>query len=245
MVKPIPTRLTLAHAAMVTAGLATFVTVGSVLRNRDAVVDVVVMADTAAAGTQANDLPLDVRTVPADTPFLDTMLEPGEVPDGQSLARSLEAGEPLMRTDLVSVGSAVLTRTATVSVDAVVINGLGLTIGDEVDVIGMIEERPAFVLTGVRITRLPSTSGADGLLLGPSDSFVTLEVDDRQALALVAALRAGPIELVRSTGAPAIVTTAIPVPDGPVTDGPVTDGPAIDSPATGSPEPLDSEEVAP
>lgn len=205
MVKPIPTKLTLAHAAMVTAGLATFVTVGSALRNRDAVVEIVVMADTAAAGTQAENLPLDVRTVPADTPFLDSMMAPGAIPDGQALIRSLDAGEPVLRSDLVNVGSPALTRTATIPVETVVINGLGLAVGDEVDVIGLTGERPAFALVGVRVTRLPSTSGTDGLLLGPSESFVTIEVDDRQALELVAALQSGPIEMVRSTGAPEIV----------------------------------------
>lgn len=231
MVKPIPTRLTLAHAAMVTAGLATFVTVGSVLRDRDAMVDVVVMSDVAAAGTEADALPLGVRSVPADTPFLDSMLAPGSVPEDQALVRSLDSGEPLLRSDLVRVGSAVLTRTATVPVESVVISGLGLAVGDEVDVIGMIDDRPAFVLTGVGVTRLPSTSGADGLLLGPTESFVTLEVDDRQAIALVAALRAGPIELVRSTGAPAIEAAAAFV------------VPTIDELAI--PEPVHSEEVAP
>ena len=203
-----PTRLTLAHGAMITAGLATFVTVGSVLRDRDATVEVVVLAADAAPGTASGELPLTSITVSADAPFLEIMIRPEALPAEQALSRPLSAGDPLLRSDLVAAETPVLTRTASVSVDPVAIAGLGLVVGDRVDVIGLgPDEQSRFVLDDIRVSRLPGLSGPDGLLSGPSSSFVTLEVDDAEALALVTAQRLGPIELIRSTGAPGIAVT--------------------------------------
>ncbi len=201
-----PTRLTLAHAAMITAGLATFVTVGSVLTERGAMVEVLVVAGDTASGTASSEIEVRTLAVRSDSAFLDSLVRPGELPPGMVLGHHVVAGSPLRQSDLVASGATVLHRTASVAVESVSIVGLGLVAGDRVDVIGLdSNERPTFVLIDVRVARLPDSVGPDGLLSGPSGSFVTVEVDDAQALALVAAQRRGPIELLRSTGAPPVV----------------------------------------
>ena len=132
------------------------------------------------------------------------MLRPGQLPEGQALGRSVRSGEPLLRSDLVAEGAPSLTRTATVPVEPVLITGLGLVVGDRVDVIASSDDAARFVLVDVRVSRLPQSAGPDGLLSGPSSSFVTLELDDAQALRLIEAQGQGAIELIRSTGAPSI-----------------------------------------
>lgn len=199
-----PSRLTIAHFAMITAGLATFVTVGSVLRDRQATVEVMVLAADAAVGTSTGSLDVLPVSIPADARFLELMLRPGQLPEGQALGRSVRSGEPLLRSDLVAEGAPSLTRTATVPVEPVLITGLGLVVGDRVDVIASSDDAARFVLVDVRVSRLPQSAGPDGLLSGPSSSFVTLELDDAQALRLIEAQGQGAIELIRSTGAPSI-----------------------------------------
>ncbi len=196
------TRLTLAHAAMVTAGLATFVTVGSVLADRQATVEVVVLAADAAPGTDWLDLEVKVASVPADTPFLEAMIAPDDLGSGMAIARAATAGQPLRRSDFVPAGAGELTRTATVAVESSTIAGLGLVVGDRVDVIGLDDTDRAILVVGdLRVSRLPSSGTGDGLLSGPSAAFVTVEVETEQALALVSAQQRGSLELLRSTGA--------------------------------------------
>ncbi len=199
-----PSRLTIAHFAMITAGLATFVTVGSVLRDRQATVEVMVLSADAAVGTSTGSLDVLPVSIPADARFLELMLRPGQLPVDQALGRSVRSGEPLLRSDLVAEGAPSLTRTATVPVEPALITGLGLVVGDRVDVIASSDDTARFVLVDVRVSRLPQSAGPDGLLSGPSSSFVTLEVDDAQALRLIEAQGQGAIELIRSTGAPSI-----------------------------------------
>ncbi|MEZ5377394.1 MAG: RcpC/CpaB family pilus assembly protein [Acidimicrobiales bacterium] len=188
---------------MVTAGLATFVTVGSVLSERSETAEVVVLLSDGAPGSSLASLPVQPVSVAANAPFLDLMLRPDDVVPGFVLEHEVAAGRPLLRDDLVAAEAPGLSRTVAIELEAVSILGLGLSVGDRVDVIGVDEQQAAvFVLSDVRVARLPQGGGAEGLLGGPSVSFVTLEVDDDQALALMDARQRGPVELLRSTGAP-------------------------------------------
>lgn len=51
------------------------------------------------------------------------------------------------------------------------------------------------------VSRLPGEASSSGAFATRQESFVTIQVDDSEALAVAAALRAGDIEIVRSTGA--------------------------------------------
>lgn len=190
---------------MLTAGLATFVTVGSALRDRDATVDVLVAAAPSAVGTASETLAVETVAIDADTVLLDRLVRSGALPVGLALGRPLAAGDVLLRSDFVESGSPTMVRTASLAIEPAVIDGLGLVVGDRVDVLGVDDlGATRFVVSGVRVARLPRAVGADGLLTGPGSSFVTVEVTAEEAVALDAARRLGPIDLVRSTGAPEV-----------------------------------------
>ncbi len=208
-----PQRLTLAHGAMVIAGLATFVSVGRVLEDREATVSVLAVGTDTAAGTTTGELDVVSVAVDADLAFLGSFVEPGALPADLALVRPLVAGEPLLWRDLVTAGSPVLQRTVTIPVAAIVIEGLGLAVGDRIDVIAV--PRPVggtvapvdsagFVIVDAFVARVPASPAAEGLLAGRGEAYVTIEVSDVEALSLAWARLEGTVEIVRSTGAPAV-----------------------------------------
>lgn len=200
-IRPTPPRLTLAHGLMVLAALVTFVAVSAALRDRRATVEVLVAADDLDSGRVVDASDFTVLSVPASAASLDAWVGPLDEPSGQ-LARPLSPGEPLLRSDLVAVEDGLASRTFSIPVEDRVIDGLGLIVGDRVDVVGLtVDGLPSFVVGGVRVVRLPAASTGSSLSgrLGPG--FVTVEVDERQVLALVTALRVEAVDVVRSTGA--------------------------------------------
>lgn len=198
-------RFSLAHGCMVVAALVTFVAVTSVLRERNEMRSVAIARTELAAGStidgQAITAGFDVVSVRADSPLLDGVANPAAIPTGQ-LSRPIGAGEALRSTDVVPVESGSAVRTMTIAVDDVTLTGLGLQVGDAVDVIGATGDGTLdFVVAGVRIARLPGGTTAGGAFAVRADAFVTVEVSDAEALRIVGALRAGDVEIVRSTGA--------------------------------------------
>lgn len=191
---------------MVVAGLVTFVLVASVLQDRSETEQVwVVDADVApGAAIEASDLV--AVEVAADAPLLGPLLR---VADGVPVGRvrnGVVAGEPLLASDLVPVDESSVGRTFTIPIDTMVVDGLGLIRGDRVDVIGsFLGGEMGYVVVDVEVVRLPgvSTSGAFAAA-GSRTTWVTVSIDDAQALALSAAIDRGEVQLVRSTGAVAI-----------------------------------------
>ncbi len=201
----LPQRLTMAHGLMVLAGLVTFVSVSATLADRSATAQVAVARDDLAAGQVLSSADLvarfDVVDVHADSPLLDGVADPTSMLEGQ-LARDLASGEALRSTDIVPVAEQSVARTITLPVDAVVLTGLGLTLNDSIDVIGLDPNGElSFVVIDAAIARLPGEQTSSGAFAVRQDSFVTIRVSDTEALAVAAALRAGDIEIVRSTGA--------------------------------------------
>ncbi len=199
-------RFTLAHLVMVIAGLVTFVSVTSVLRERDEMREVAIARAEVPAGSPLDQSSLaasfDVVSVRADSPMLAGIADPEAVPSGQ-LSRSLAAGEPLLRSDVVDASTGTGARTFTVNIDDVTLVGLGLQVGDRVDIIGSFEDGAlGYVVADVRVARLPTAVASGGAFAVRQESFVTVEVGEADALALAGARQAGDIEIVRSTGAP-------------------------------------------
>ncbi len=208
-----PARLTLAHGVVVIAGLATFVTVGRVLEDRSATVIVLGVGADTAAGTPTADLAVVPVAVDAGLAFLGSFVELDALPSDLAVGRSLTAGEPVLWRDLVAVGSPFLRRTVTIPIERVVLDGLGLVIGDRVDVISVSRidagsiarvDRARYVIVDALVASVPSSAVSDGLLAGRGEAFVTIEVSDGEALSLAIARLDGTIEIVRSTGAPAV-----------------------------------------
>ncbi len=192
MVRRVIAQLQIGHAVMGLAGLATFVAVSSVLADRRATVEVYVAAAPTTAGSLVAPSDLNVVAVAADSPLLEQLVRAGDGVDGR-FRRDLAAGAVVLTADLLPAQSTIGHRTMTLPVDDVVLAGLGLVPGDQVDVIGHLPEgATGYVVAGVVVAQL-STS---------RDAFITLQVDQAQALRLADAMRNGDVAIVRSTGVP-------------------------------------------
>ena len=199
-------RLGLPHALMVVAGLATFVLVASVLQDRSDTEQVWVVDADVAAGAELGASDLVAVEVASDAPVLAPLLR---VSDGVPVGRvrnGLVAGEPLLASDLVAVDESSVGRTFTIPIDTMVVDGLGLIRGDRVDVIGSsIGGEMGYVVVDVEVVRLPGTTTSGAFAAASSrTTWVTVSIDDQQALALSTAIDRGEVQLVRSTGAVAI-----------------------------------------
>lgn len=209
-------RPTLAHGLTVLAGLVTFVLVTSVLRDAGATVEVVIASARIEEGTPAVDAPLAGVAVDAGTPLLGALARPADLVEGRSLARSLEPGEPLLRSDLLPVEAGSALRTVAVPVERLVVEGLGLRPGDRVDVIAVAVDGAArYVVAGAEVARLPAASGS-GLArtAGSATSWLTVRVGEEGALALASALGSGSVVVARSTGAEPVAVVATGGDDG-------------------------------
>ncbi len=201
-----PSRLTFAHGLMVVAGLLTFVLVAAILQDRQATAEVWVAAEGLSAGSTVDPSQLNVLELTADDPLLQWLVPATEVAPAGRLRNDLAAGAPLLRSDLVPEESSAVGRTYTVPIDSLVLDGLGLRPGDRLDVIGVgADKNVRFVVVDVEVTRLPAAqqSSAFAATAGRS-AWVTVQVDEEQALALSQARLNGQLELVRSTGAEAL-----------------------------------------
>jgi Flp pilus assembly protein CpaB len=192
-------RFTLAHGLMVLAALAAFTSTRAVLDQRGERIDVLVAAEDLERGQRVDGIGPALRavSVPAGLVVQPSLVRPAELGAGV-LVRSVRAGEPLLTSDLIDTPTA---RTMSLAIDRRVTVGLGLAVGDAVDVIGLdAEDRPTVVVEGLRVARLAQASVPVGLTVSSAAEFVTVEVDRHQALALVDAMGRDGLELLRSTG---------------------------------------------
>jgi len=228
-----PSKLTLAHALMVLAGLMTFVLVSAVLNDRSETVQVLVAASAAPVGSEASALGLQPVEIPANHPLAGQFNTQGSVHGDERITRDIAVGQPLLANDLAPAQDRVGIRTYAVQIDEVVLRGLSLRVDDRVDLIGVDErDRVYFVVTDVAVSSLSAISDGTGFSAGTGSSYVTVEVTADQALALSAALRRGDLDVLRSTGANAI--SAVTYESGPTGDSASSTDEALE--ATGADE---------
>ncbi len=117
---------------------------------------------------------------------------------GSRLARAISEGEPLRPSDLRPASGGAGLREMSIDIDSLSAVGDRLKTGDLVDVIGTVNDRARYVVSGVEVVEVLGT----GSSFGASNEFaVVVAVTDRQALDIAAAMSAGDVDLVRSTGA--------------------------------------------
>lgn len=190
---------------MILAGLTTFVLVTTALQDRSAVVEVAYAGDVAAGGTVTPRL----VAISASTPGLEYFARAEDL-SGMVLARTIEPGQPIMTTDLIEDGRLNF-RTMAIPVDRYQLEGLQLRRLDRVDVIGFdTDDRPVYLATEL-IVAGTADRGGDGFG-GVSEGFLTVQVDDVDALHLSLGLQRGPLHVVRSTGAGPVTRLTSPVP---------------------------------
>ena len=210
--RPKAGRIGLPHVLMVFAGLATFVLVSSVLRDRSATTEVWVIGGDVPAGATLSDVDLVAVAVSTNEPLLPSLLDASAgVPSG-TVRHGLTTGEPLLASDLVAAEQASVGRTFTIPVESLVLDGLGLSRGDRLDVIGADPNGAMhYVMADVEIVRLPGVAASTAFAAASSrNAWVTVAINDREALRLSEALDRGDVELVRSTGASVINVDNVP-----------------------------------
>lgn len=200
-----PSKLTLAHALMVLAGLMTFILVSAVLNDRRETEQVLVATVSAPAGSEVSALGLQPLEIPVNHPLSGQFSIQGSVSGTERIARDVQAGQPILNNDLLAPQDRVGIRTYAVQVDEVVIRGLRLRVDDRVDLIGIDDEDNVYyVVTDVVVSSLSTISDGTGFASNANSSFLTVQVAAEEALELSAALRRGDLDVLRSTGAQAL-----------------------------------------
>lgn len=153
------------------------------------------------AGEVVRVADLRFEDVGASGPLAETLLRPADVEalSGRQAARAIPAGSLVTKADLVEAGAAPQLRHMSVPIEPPRAAGGSLTRGDTVDVIDSSGAAPVFVVTGAKVLDVASTGSARP---GANTKYsVTIGVDDAAALRLAAAITAGKVDVLRSTGA--------------------------------------------
>ncbi len=202
-------RLSIGHVVMILAGLVAVLLNLAFLQSRSDTINIAVAGTSMEAGTvleagriesvevgDAGELAQGLLTQDAITALY-----------GSVLARDIEAGEPVRRSDLRPAGSSLALREYSIEVDRAEAAGGSIQDRDIVDIIAVIDTRAFYVAAGLEVVRVSSTETglSDGHLI------IVLSVDDRTALEIESARAAGTISVVRSTGAPPPVSGPVSV----------------------------------
>lgn len=198
--RPLLSRLSLGHVVMILAGLLALLLNLAFLQSGDDVLRVVVASQDLVAGEELHPSSLDVAEVGDVGSISRGLLTESEAQAlfGFRLARSVSEGEPLRASDLRPASQASGLREMSLDVDAVRAVGDRLKPGDLLDVIATIDDRARYVVSGVEVVEVLGEGSSFG---GSSGFAVVVAVTDAQALEVAAAMSAGELDLVRSTGA--------------------------------------------
>ncbi|HEX6220928.1 MAG TPA: hypothetical protein VF115_07525 [Acidimicrobiia bacterium] len=197
------------HVLIAVVVILAFVLNLLVLRDRSSTTLVAVARQPLTTGSVlTRDI---VRFVPVDSGFegLQHLVNEESLADyeGWVLDRAIVEGGLLDTSALVQPGDTSGLRSMSLPVDREHAAGGTLVAGDRVDVISVEDGVPAFVATDLEVTGVAeAASGAIGAM---GNYHVVLSVTSDQSLALAAALDAGSLEIIRSTGAESIAVQPI------------------------------------
>lgn len=164
-------------------------------------VQAAVAARPLVAGEVVQQADLRFVDVGASGPLADTFIRPPDAAAlvGRQAVRAIPAGSLVTKADLVEQGAAPQLRAMSVPIEPPRAAGGSLVRGDTVDVIDSSGTVPVFVVTGAKVIDVASTGASK---IGTNTKYsVTIGVDDAGALRLAAAITAGKVDVVRSTGA--------------------------------------------
>lgn len=195
---------------MVLAGLLALLFNLAVLRSNQQTVEIAVAAADLRAGATLIQQQIVVREVPADEVLTARMLlaDDAAVGVGRILIRPVERGAPILLSDLRSADDNDGRRAMSVPIEQSRSVAGGLSVGDRVDVILVVDGIAAFVATDLEVIDIPT---GDGNALGVGSGYApTLAVTDIDSLRIAAALDAGVVHLIRATGAAAVSVDMLP-----------------------------------
>jgi len=181
----------------------------SVLRSADDTQPVLVAARDLAPGTTITDASVRVVRIHADPSVLATLLRADQLASvrGRVASAVVHEGQLIARTAVATVDAHRSSRIMSFPLPRARAVSGRIDVGDRVDVIAVDHDSRAagYVLTDAEVVGVDGHTA--GALSGSSDDVtVTLVVDPVAAPQLASAIDAGTVSLVRSTGAPALVT---------------------------------------
>jgi pilus assembly protein CpaB len=203
--RALSSRVSTGHVVMVLAGALGVLLTLTILRASDDTRPVLVAAHDLAPGTILTDGSVRVAHVHADASVLGTLFEGDQLQSlhGVVVTALVHQGELVARGAVSSVDAHASTRAMSFPIARARAVGGKLTTGDRVDVLAVDHDsgRAGYVVTDAEVVAVDSRSG--GALSGASDDVtVTLVVEPTTAPQLAAAVDAGTVMLVRTTGAP-------------------------------------------
>lgn len=191
---------------MIVAGLVAILLNLAYLRSSSTAVSVVIARTTLEQGTVLDGTSIATVEVgdAGDLALLTDDVVEGLF--GSILARRVNAGDPLRKSDLRPASTHSSLRESSVLLDNSAAAGGLIQPADVVDVIATIDGSSFYVAAGLDVVSV-SREGT-GREVGDK-LIIVLSVDDRTALELASAQAAGSIILVRSTGAAPPVNSAV------------------------------------
>ena len=197
-------RLSLGHVVMILTGLVAILLNLAFLQSGSDTVNIAVAAGPMEAGAVLNEALLDSVEVGDLGELARGLLTADTLTSlyGSVLARDLQGGEPIRRSDLRPAAGTPALREYSIAVAAANAAGGSIRDTDIVDIIGVIETEAFYVAAGLEVVRVLGHDAA----LGRDDLVIVLSVDDRTALEIESARASGSISVVRATGAPSPVS---------------------------------------
>ncbi len=217
-------RLTFSLVAGLIAALLAFVLTAALLRDRREMVTVAVASTRIPAGATITPEMISATDVAASTSFSSALVPFVRASSGELVAaRTVQPGEPLTASVVGDVASSAGQRVMSIPLESWQAANGEIQVGDQVDVIETSTTGTRYVLLAAAVVGR-SVGGEVGGLVGSNrrgDLVITVEVDADEALRLAAAIDAGGITVVRSTGATPV---SAPVVEAPSADQPVVSG---------------------
>lgn len=189
------------HVVIAIVVILAFVLNLLVLQDRSSSTLVAVADDALSTGSALDGS--SIRLVPVDSDFegLPGLLTEADVAslEGWVLARPVAAGALIDQSALVRPGTASGLRSMSLPVPIERAAGGSIVAGDRVDVIAVADGTARFVATDLEVTAVSTPdSGGIGAI---TTHHVVVSVESGDALALAEALAAGPVDVLRATGA--------------------------------------------
>ena len=200
--RPFWTRASGAQILVVVVGIVAFVANLAVLRSADSPVRVAVAATDLATGTRLDPSDhVEWIEVGADERAVASLVTGADVAalSGMVFVSALGEGDLISERDLAPASQVEPSRAFSIPVRIEHAVGGALVPGDRIDVIEIRDGAARYVATDVEVIAVPD-GDRRGAFSSAGAFYVTVAVDDVQALEIAGSLAAGELRIVRSTG---------------------------------------------
>lgn len=197
-------RFSTGHLLVLAAGVLGATATLAALRAADARVEVVVARSDLAVGDRIGADDLGTEEVRADDALLARLVPAADAPDlvGQVVAANLGRGDPILAAQLRTVAAPDGGRAMSFAIDASRAVGGAIEVGDRVDIVAVDRDGAVgYALVDAEVLDRRRADDGAPIRGGDSELTLTVGVDGEGARRLAAALAAGDVTVVRSTGA--------------------------------------------